>query len=137
MQHYGYEKNFNCIHKREIYIDPSVNGLIGIDHIFKKSDGIPIRYVFRFHLNPGLSAVKTMSGNSALIQISKNKSVLFTADNENLEIENVYQESIDKLKDDRLKDQQQPFKDLNLENLEGTQESRYEFWWENTIKPIK
>ena len=37
---------------------------------------------------------------------------------DNLEIENVYQESIDKLKDDRLKDQQQPFKDLNLENLE-------------------
>ena len=28
-----------------------------------------------------------MGGNSALIQISKNKSVLFTADNENLEIE--------------------------------------------------
>ena len=28
-----------------------------------------------------------MSGNSALIQISKDKSVLFTADNENLEIE--------------------------------------------------
>ena len=28
-----------------------------------------------------------MSGNSALIQISKNKSVLFTADNEKLEIE--------------------------------------------------
>ena len=42
-----------------------------IDHIVKKSDGIPIRYVFRFHLNPGLSAVKTMSGNSALIQITK------------------------------------------------------------------
>ena len=87
VQHYGYEKNFNCIHKREIYIDPSVNGLIGIDHIFKKSDGIPIRYVFRFHLNPEHTAVKTMSGNSALIQITKNKSVIFTIKDENLEIE--------------------------------------------------
>ena len=31
--------------------------------------------------------VKTMSGNSALIQISKNKSLIFTVINENLEIE--------------------------------------------------
>ena len=30
------------------------------------------------HINPELSAVKTMSGSSALIQISKNKSLLFT-----------------------------------------------------------
>ena len=61
--------------------------MVGVDHIFKKSDGIPIRYVFRFHLNPGLTAVKTMSGNSALIQISKNKSLIFNIKNENLEIE--------------------------------------------------
>ena len=32
--------------------------------------------VFRFYLNPELAAVKTMSGNSALIQISKNKSLI-------------------------------------------------------------
>ena len=29
------------------------------------------------HINPDLSVVKTMSGNSALIQISKNKFNLF------------------------------------------------------------
>ena len=34
-----------------------------------------------------LSVVKTMSGNSALIQISKNKSLIFTVNGENLEIE--------------------------------------------------
>ena len=85
--HNGYEKNFSCIHKREIYLDGENNKLIGVDHIFKRSDGIPIRYVFRFHLNPQLTAVKTMSGNSALIQISKNKSLIFTIQNENLEIE--------------------------------------------------
>ena len=61
--------------------------MIGIDHILKKSDGIPIRYVFRFHLNPELTATKTMSGNSALIQISKNKSLVFTIKDEILEIE--------------------------------------------------
>ena len=55
--------------------------------IIKKSDGIPIRYVFRFHLSPELTAVKTMSGNSALIQISKNKSLIFTVQEDKLEIE--------------------------------------------------
>tara|TARA_B100000963_G_scaffold360341_1_gene390817 strand:- start:2972 stop:4615 length:1644 start_codon:yes stop_codon:yes gene_type:complete len=87
VSHDGYEKSFGCIHKREIYLDRENNKLQGIDHIFKKSDGIPIRYVFRFHLNPLLSAVKTMSGNGALIQITKNKSLLFTVKNENVEIE--------------------------------------------------
>ena len=85
--HNGYEKYFNCIHKREIYLDNLDNKLLGIDHILKKSDGIPIRYVLRFHLNPQLTAVKTMSGNSALIQISKNKSLIFTIKDEILKIE--------------------------------------------------
>ena len=75
------------MHKREIYIDKENNKLKGVDHIIKKSDGIPVRYVFRFHLNPILNAVKTMSGNSALIQISKNKSLIFTIENEDIEIE--------------------------------------------------
>ena len=87
VSHNGYEKNFKCHHKREIYLDQDNSKLKGIDHIFKKSDGIPIRYVFRFHLDPKLTAVKTMSGNSALIQISKNKSLIFTIKDESLEVE--------------------------------------------------
>ena len=67
----GYEKKFGCIHKREIYIDKENNYLKGVDHVIKAKDGYPIRYAFRFHINPELSAIKTMSGNSALIQISK------------------------------------------------------------------
>ena len=87
VSHNGYEKNFSCTHKREIYLDHQSNFLRGTDHIFKKSDGIPIRYVFRFYLNPELAAVKTMSGNSALIQITKNKSLIFTVNNESINIE--------------------------------------------------
>jgi len=83
----GYEKRFGCIHKREIYLDKDNGYLKGIDHIFKEKDGYPIRYAFRFHINPELSVVKTMSGNSALIQISKNKSLIFTINDENLEVE--------------------------------------------------
>jgi len=85
--HNGYEKNFGCLHKREIYFDKENNFLKGSDHIFKKKDGIPIRYIFRFYLNPELTVVKTMGGNSALIQVSKNKSLLFTVNNEILEVE--------------------------------------------------
>ena len=87
ISHNGYEKNFSCIHRREIFLNLENNTLNGLDHILKKSDGIPIRYVFRFHLNPQLSAVKTMSGNSALIQISKNKSLIFSIQDESLELE--------------------------------------------------
>ena len=83
----GYEKRFGCTHKREIYVDKIDGCLKGVDHIFKTKDGYPIRYAFRFHINPELSVLKTMSGNSALIQISKNKSLLFSVDNENLDIE--------------------------------------------------
>ncbi len=83
----GYEKNFGCEHKREIYIDKDQDCLKGIDHIFKKKDGYPVRYNFRFYINPKLNAVKTMGGNGALIQISKNKSLLFTIKDEIIEIE--------------------------------------------------
>ena len=83
----GYEKSFGCIHKREIYIDKENNCLKGIDHIYKKKDGYPVRYSFRFHVSPELTVVKTMSGNGALIQVAKNKSLLFTIKDENLELE--------------------------------------------------
>ena len=86
-EHNGYESNFGCIYKREISLDKENNYIKGSDHIFKKKDGIPIRYVFRFHINPALTVVKTMSGNSALIQLSKNKSLIFTINDEVLEIE--------------------------------------------------
>jgi len=86
-EHNGYEKKFGCVHKREIFLDKENNFIKGVDHIYKKKDGIPIRYAFRFHINPKLTVVKTISGNSALIQLSKNKSLIFTISDEILEIE--------------------------------------------------
>ena len=76
--HNGYEKKFGCIHKREVSIDKLNGKLIGCDEIIKKKDGKPLNYSLRFHLYPGLTAVKTMGGNSVLIQISKKKSLIFT-----------------------------------------------------------
>ena len=70
--HNGYEKNFGCIHKRGVHLDKVKNKIKGTDQILKNKDGKPIKYVLRFHINPQLTVVKTMGGNSALIQISKN-----------------------------------------------------------------
>jgi len=85
--HNGYEKKFGCIHKREISIDKLNGKLIGCDEIIKKKDGKPLNYSLRFHLYPGLTAVKTMGGNSILIQISKNKSLIFTVVDEPILLE--------------------------------------------------
>ena len=85
--HNGYEKKFGCIHKREISIDRLTSQLRGFDEIIKKKDGKPLNYSLRFHLYPGLIAVKTMSGNSVLIKISKNKSLIFTVIDEPILLE--------------------------------------------------
>ena len=85
--HNGYEKKFGCIHKREISIDKLNGKLIGCDEIIKKKDGKPLNYSLRFHLYPGLTAVKTMGGNSVLIQISKKKSLVFTIVDESILLE--------------------------------------------------
>ena len=86
--HNGYEKNFNCIFKRKILIEKSSKNLIGTDEIIKRKDGKPVNYSLRFHLYPGLTAVKTIGGDSILIQISKNKSLIFTIKGEKILLEN-------------------------------------------------
>ena len=85
--HNGYEQSFGCIHKRQISIDKETKNLLGYDELIKKKNGKPITYNIRFHLYPGLTAVKTISGNSVLIQLSKNKSLLFTIKNESIILE--------------------------------------------------
>ena len=85
--HNGYEKNFGCVHKRKICINKETKNLMGIDEIIKNKDGKPLNFDIRFHLYPGLTAVKTMSGNSVLIQLNKNKSLIFTVKDEVISLE--------------------------------------------------
>ena len=61
--------------------------MTGCDEIIKRKDGRPLNYSLRFHLYPGLTAIKTMGGNSVLIQISKNKSLIFTIINGSILLE--------------------------------------------------
>ena len=46
-----------------------------------------IKYDIRFHLYPGLTAVQTIGGNTLLIQINKNKALLFSTKEKDLKIE--------------------------------------------------
>ncbi len=85
--HNGYEKEFGCLYKRKILLEKSKNNLKGFDEIIKKKDNLTVNYCLRFHLYPGLTAVKTISGNSVLIQLSKNKSLIFTIKDENILLE--------------------------------------------------
>ena len=68
-------------------IDKSTDNLSGYDEIIKTADGKPINYSLRFHLYPGLLAVKTMGGDSVLIQLSKKKSLIFKVNNETVLLE--------------------------------------------------
>ena len=85
--HNGYEKEFGCIYKRNIFMNKSTGNLSGVDELNKREDGKSLNYSLRFHLYPGLSAVKTMGGNSVLIQLSKNKSLILTIRGENVLLE--------------------------------------------------
>ncbi len=61
--------------------------MAGCDVLIKEKDGKPVNYNIRFHLYPGLTAIKTMSGSSVLIRLSKNKSLLFTIKGETIILE--------------------------------------------------
>ena len=65
------------------------SNLLGEDKLIpvNKDKKIVNMYSIRFHLYPGVTAVQTIGKNSILIQIDKNKSLIFssTADNLNLE----------------------------------------------------
>ena len=86
--HNAYEKDFGYIHKRSIKILKDNNDLLGSDFLIKKMDKTPdINYSIRFHLYPGISPVQTMGGGSILLQIEKNKSLVFTSSEEKISIE--------------------------------------------------
>jgi len=88
-KHNAYENNFNYIHQRKITIDKKNSNLLGEDKLItaKENKKLLNIYSIRFHLYPGVTAVQTMGGNSILIQIEKNKSLIFTSTADNLILE--------------------------------------------------
>jgi len=88
-KHNAYKDNFNYIHHRIIKIDKINNNLFGEDNLISVNENKkPLNiYSIRFHLYPGVSAVQTMGKNSILIQVEKNKSLIFTANGGDLTLE--------------------------------------------------
>ncbi len=85
--HNGYEKKFGYIHKRTLEINKLENSISGIDELIKIKGNKKINYNIRFHLYPGIAAVQTMGGENVLIQIEKNKSLIFTSENQKISVE--------------------------------------------------
>ena len=90
-KHNAYENNFNYLHQRIIKIDKKNNNLLGEDNLIaaNKKKKLVTTYSIRFHLYPGISAVQTMGKNSILLQIEKNKSLIFNSNGENLILEKI------------------------------------------------
>ena len=88
-KHNAYENNFNYIHQRIIKIDKKNNNLSGEDKLIVADENKKLQnmYSIRFHLYPGINAVQTMGKNSVLIQIERNKSLIFTTSGDNLILE--------------------------------------------------
>jgi uncharacterized heparinase superfamily protein len=88
-KHDAYKNNFNYIHERKIKINKKSGNLSGVDNLIFENKNIELtnNYSIRFHLYPGINAVKTIGGKSILIQIEKNKSLVFTANGENISLE--------------------------------------------------
>jgi len=88
-KHDAYKNDFNYIHERIIKINKKNGNLFGKDNLFCTNNYSQLinTYNVRFHLYPGINAVQTIGKNSILIQIEKNKSVVFTANGENILLE--------------------------------------------------
>ncbi len=87
-EHNAYEKQFGFCHKREIKLIKKNCSVIGSDFLIKKRDNpVELNYHIRFHLYPGISAVKTIGGNGVLIQVEKNKSLMFKSIDQDINIE--------------------------------------------------
>ncbi|MDB9761043.1 heparinase II/III family protein [Pelagibacteraceae bacterium] len=87
--HDAYKNNFYCIHERKLKINKKNGNLTGIDNLSSEQNNkfLDNTYSIRFHLYPGINAVQTMGKNSILIQIEKNRSLVFTATGEHISLE--------------------------------------------------
>ena len=58
-----------------------------MDEIIKNNHDKKVKFNIYFHLFPGVNAVRTIGGENILIQIKKNKSLIFSSKGEKLALE--------------------------------------------------
>ncbi len=76
--HNAYEKKFGYVHKRKIKLNTD-GDLEGVDSLIKIRNTTNAYFSIRFHLYPDITAVQTISGDSILIQVKKNKPLFFSS----------------------------------------------------------
>ena len=87
-KHNAYDKKYGYFFKRSFKVNKKDESIVGQDTLIKSKDNVAkANFNIRFHLYPGISAVPTMGGNSILIQINKNSSLIFFSKNESLTLE--------------------------------------------------
>ena len=86
-EHDAYKERFGYIHNREIKIDKKNEILIGSDMLKNINSNKTVKINIRFHLYPGIPAFQTIGGNSVLIQIEKNKSLIFASKGNKISLE--------------------------------------------------
>ena len=86
--HNAYLSRYGYLHKREIKIFKKDGNVRGTDTLIRKKN-MPqgLGFSIRFHIYPGISAIKTISGQSILLQINQKKSWILISDSHSLEIE--------------------------------------------------
>ena len=85
--HNAYLDKFGYLHKRIIRFFKKNNDIIGNDLLIKKNGSSNVEFSIRFHLYPGINTVQTISGKSILLQINKNKSWVFSSENQKINVE--------------------------------------------------
>tara|TARA_B100000029_G_scaffold356870_1_gene349707 strand:+ start:686 stop:2332 length:1647 start_codon:yes stop_codon:yes gene_type:complete len=85
--HNAYLEKFGYLHKRTIKFFKKNSDIVGNDHLIKKNGSSNVEFCVRFHLYPGINTVQTISGKSILLQINKNKSWMFSSENQKISVE--------------------------------------------------
>ena len=86
--HNAYLKKFGYLHKRTIKFFKKNNSLSGNDFLIKKDkDDMNVEFSIRFHIYPGISVIRTLSGKNILLQINKKKSLIFSTNSEIVDVE--------------------------------------------------
>ena len=81
--HYtGMKNEFSAIRKLQ---NPKFK--VSTHYLIKKNGNSNSEFSIRFHLYPGINTVQTISGKRILLQISKNKSWVFSSEKQKIDIE--------------------------------------------------
>ena len=85
--HDAYYKKYGCIIRRQIELNKIDGNVYGLDEFIFDNTSENIFFDIRFHLYPEIKVIKTMSGENYLIQLNKNKSLLFSSNKISTKIE--------------------------------------------------